>query len=57
MDERELKLKRLTQNITESMAKSGPARQAKLAYVDSVAKPPRNIARKQVFFIIVIYIF
>lgn len=51
MDEREKKLKELTANITQSMAKSTPVRTAKLAYVDSVAKPPRNVARKQVIYL------
>lgn len=47
LEEREKKLKALTANITQSMAKSTPVRQAKLAYVDAVVKPPRNVARKQ----------
>jgi len=41
-------LKALTTNIQQSIAKSTPVRQTKLAYVDSVAKPPRNVARQQV---------
>ncbi|ENN76416.1 hypothetical protein YQE_07077, partial [Dendroctonus ponderosae] len=48
LDEREAKLKALTANIKQSQDKSIPVRQTKLAYVDSVVKPPRNIARKQV---------
>jgi transcription elongation factor B polypeptide 3 len=48
LDEREAKLKALTTNIQQSIAKSTPVRQTKLAYVDSVAKPPRNVARQQV---------
>jgi hypothetical protein len=48
LDEREAKLKALTTNIQQSIAKSIPVRQTKLAYVDSVAKPPRNVARQQV---------
>lgn len=48
MEEREAKLKALTTNIQQSIAKSTPVRQTKLAYVDSVAKPPRNVARQQV---------
>jgi hypothetical protein len=48
LEEREAKLKALTTNIQQSIAKSTPVRQTKLAYVDSVAKPPRNVARKQV---------
>ncbi|KAK9879041.1 hypothetical protein WA026_003847 [Henosepilachna vigintioctopunctata] len=47
LDEREAKLKALTANIKQSQDKSLPVRTTKLAYVDSVAKPPRNIARKQ----------
>ncbi|KAH1013139.1 hypothetical protein HUJ05_012172 [Dendroctonus ponderosae] len=47
LDEREAKLKALTANIKQSQDKSIPVRQTKLAYVDSVVKPPRNIARKQ----------
>lgn len=52
LDEREAKLKALTANIKQSRDKSLPVRQTKLAYVDSNAKPPRNIAKKQVNFII-----
>jgi transcription elongation factor B polypeptide 3 len=47
LDEREAKLKALTANIKQSQDKSIPVRMTKLAYVDAVAKPPRNIARKQ----------
>lgn len=47
LDEREAKLKALTANIKLSQDKSLPVRTTKLAYVDTVAKPPRNIARKQ----------
>ncbi|KAJ9574661.1 hypothetical protein L9F63_008193 [Diploptera punctata] len=50
LDEREAKLKALTSNIQQSIAKSTPVRQTKLAYVDSVAKPPRNVARQQAKF-------
>ncbi|KAH8026032.1 hypothetical protein HPB51_015381 [Rhipicephalus microplus] len=46
-DEREEKFKSLTATITASMAKATPVRQTKLAYVDTVAKPPRNVARQQ----------
>lgn len=48
LDEREARLNFITANIKQSQEKSIPVRTAKLAYVDSVAKPPRNIARKQV---------
>lgn len=47
-DEQEAKLKSLTANIKLSQDKSLPVRQTKMAYVDSIVKPPRNIARKQV---------
>lgn len=52
LDERDARLKALTANIKQSQDKSLPVRQTKLAYVDSVVKPPRNIARKQVCFLI-----
>lgn len=48
LDEREARLTAITANIKQSQDKSLPIRTTKLAYVDSVAKPPRNIARKQV---------
>ncbi|XP_017774800.1 PREDICTED: transcription elongation factor B polypeptide 3-like [Nicrophorus vespilloides] len=47
LNERETKLKALTANIKLSQDKSVPVRQTKLAYVDSVVKPPRNVAKKQ----------
>ncbi|KAL1505226.1 hypothetical protein ABEB36_004838 [Hypothenemus hampei] len=47
LDEREAKLRALTANIKQSQDNSTPVRQTKLAYVDSVVKPPRNIAKKQ----------
>ncbi|EFA12997.1 transcription elongation factor B polypeptide 3 [Tribolium castaneum] len=47
LDERDAKLKALTANIKQAQDKSLPVRMTKLAYVDAVAKPPRNIARKQ----------
>ncbi|XP_030756800.1 transcription elongation factor B polypeptide 3 isoform X1 [Sitophilus oryzae] len=47
LDEREAKLKALTANIKQAQDKCIPVRTTKLAYVDSVAKPPRNIARRQ----------
>lgn len=48
LDEREAKLKTLTANIKQSIDKSVPVRSTKLAYVDNVVKPPRNILKKQV---------
>ncbi|KAJ8951248.1 hypothetical protein NQ314_007694 [Rhamnusium bicolor] len=47
LDEREAKLSAITANIKQSQDKSIPIRTTKLAYIDSVVKPPRNIARKQ----------
>ncbi|XP_011502248.1 PREDICTED: transcription elongation factor B polypeptide 3 [Ceratosolen solmsi marchali] len=47
LDEREAKLKALTANIKQSIDKSTPVRSTKLAYVDNVVKPPRNVLRKQ----------
>ncbi|KAL0117307.1 hypothetical protein PUN28_010274 [Cardiocondyla obscurior] len=47
LDEREAKLKTLTANIKQSIDKSVPMRSTKLAYVDNVVKPPRNILKKQ----------
>ncbi|KAJ8944078.1 hypothetical protein NQ318_005988 [Aromia moschata] len=47
LDEREARLNAITANIKQSQDKSIPVRTTKLAYVDSVVKPPRNIARKQ----------
>ncbi|KFM73141.1 Transcription elongation factor B polypeptide 3, partial [Stegodyphus mimosarum] len=46
-EEREIRLKSVTANISASMSKSNPVRQVKLAYVDSVVKPPRDVARRQ----------
>jgi len=53
LDERDARLKALTANIKQSQDKSLPVRQTKLAYVDSVVKPPRNIARKQVWLLLI----
>lgn len=47
LDEREAKLKTLTANIKQSIDKTVPLRSAKLAYVDNVVKPPRNVLKKQ----------
>ncbi|XP_011159769.1 transcription elongation factor B polypeptide 3 [Solenopsis invicta] len=47
LDEREAKLKTLTANIKQSIDKSIPVRSTKLAYVDNVVKPPRNVLKKQ----------
>lgn len=52
-EEQEIKLKSLTANIKIAQeAKKAPIKQTKMAYVDCVVKPPRNIAKKQVSYII-----
>ncbi|RWS11045.1 transcription elongation factor B polypeptide 3-like protein [Dinothrombium tinctorium] len=45
--ERESKLKKITGNIKKSMSKSLPVRKTMLAFVDTAAKPPRSVLRKQ----------
>ncbi|XP_058812639.1 transcription elongation factor B polypeptide 3 [Topomyia yanbarensis] len=48
-EERDAKLKSLTQNIKQSIEeKKAPVRKTQLAYVDSAVKPPRNVLSKQV---------
>lgn len=47
VDERNARLKALTATIKQAQDKSLPVRTTKLAYVDSVVKPPRDVARKQ----------
>ncbi|XP_068624864.1 transcription elongation factor B polypeptide 3-like [Battus philenor] len=47
-EEQEHRLKSLTANIKIAQeAKKAPIKQTKMAYVDTVVKPPRNILRKQ----------
>ncbi|XP_069357749.1 transcription elongation factor B polypeptide 3-like isoform X2 [Maniola hyperantus] len=47
-EEQEIRLKSLTNNIRIAQeAKKAPIKQTKMAYVDSVVKPPRNILKKQ----------
>ncbi|XP_067884570.1 elongin A, like [Heterodontus francisci] len=46
-NEREQKLKILTQSISSAHANKPKGRQVKLAYVNTSAKPPRNILRQQ----------
>ncbi|CAH2255840.1 jg7136 [Pararge aegeria aegeria] len=47
-EEQEIRLKSLTTNIRIAQeAKKAPIKQTKMAYVDSVVKPPRNILKKQ----------
>ncbi|XP_023248083.1 transcription elongation factor B polypeptide 3 isoform X2 [Copidosoma floridanum] len=47
LDEREAKLKALTANIKQSIDNSAPVRSTKLAYIDHMVKPPRNVLRQQ----------
>uniref|UniRef100_A0A8C6S995 Elongin-A n=1 Tax=Neogobius melanostomus TaxID=47308 RepID=A0A8C6S995_9GOBI len=46
-DEREERLRLLTQNISSAHASKPKGRQVKMAFVNSVAKPPRDIRRRQ----------
>ncbi|XP_005739865.1 elongin-A [Pundamilia nyererei] len=46
-DEREERLRMLTQNITSAHANKPKGRQVKMAYVNSAAKPPRDVRRRQ----------
>lgn len=46
-NEQEARLNSLTRNIKESQSVAVPVRQTKLAYVDSLVKPPRNVIKKQ----------
>lgn len=47
-DEREAKLRSVTANISRSHAeKAAPVRHTKMAYVNSVVKPPREVLRRQ----------
>jgi len=47
-DEREAKLRSVTASISRLHAeKTAPVRHTKLAYVNSVAKPPREVLRRQ----------
>lgn len=45
--EQEARLNSLTNNIKKSQSVAMPVRQTKLAYVDSMVKPPRSIIKKQ----------
>lgn len=47
LSEQEALLNRLTKNIKESQSVALPVRQTKLAYVDSMVKPPRSVIKKQ----------
>ncbi|XP_069572831.1 elongin-A isoform X1 [Brachyistius frenatus] len=46
-DEREERLRMLTQNISSAHANKPKGRQVKMAYVNSAAKPPRDVRRRQ----------
>ncbi|XP_026867451.2 elongin-A isoform X1 [Electrophorus electricus] len=46
-DEREERLRMLTQNISSAHANKPKGRQVKMAYVNTVAKPPRDVRRRQ----------
>jgi len=47
-DKREAKLRSLTASISQSHAEAAaPVRRTKLAYVNSAAKPPRDVLRRQ----------
>lgn len=45
--EQEARLNSLTNNIKKSQSVAMPVRQTKLAYVDSLVKPPRSVIKKQ----------
>ncbi|KAK5854690.1 hypothetical protein PBY51_004863 [Eleginops maclovinus] len=46
-DEREERFRMLTQNISSAHANKPKGRQVKMAFVNSVAKPPRDVRRRQ----------
>ncbi|MGH0183436.1 UNVERIFIED_CONTAM: hypothetical protein FKN15_011832 [Acipenser sinensis] len=46
-DEREERLRLLTQNISSAHASRPKGRQVKMAFVNSIAKPPRDVRRRQ----------
>ncbi|XP_018980269.2 elongin-A-like isoform X2 [Cyprinus carpio] len=46
-EEREEHLRKLTENITSAHANKPKGRQVKMAFVNSVAKPPRDVRRRQ----------
>ncbi|XP_056596822.1 elongin-A [Triplophysa dalaica] len=47
-EEREERLRKLTMNISSAHANKPKGRQLKMAFVNSVAKPPRDVIRRQV---------
>ncbi|XP_051949289.1 elongin-A-like [Xyrauchen texanus] len=46
-EEREERLRKLTMNISSAHANKPKGRQVKMAFVNSVAKPPRDVRRRQ----------
>ncbi|XP_046690382.1 elongin-A [Silurus meridionalis] len=46
-EEREERLRKLTQNISSAHANKPKGRQVKMAYVNSLAKPPRDVRKRQ----------
>lgn len=48
--EQEERLNNLTNNIKMSQSVAVPVKQTKLAYIDSMVKPPRSVAKKQTQF-------
>ncbi|GFO19136.1 transcription elongation factor b polypeptide 3 [Plakobranchus ocellatus] len=49
-NEREIKYQKLKETMSSTIVKGQTGRKAQLAYVDSVAKPPRDVLRKQLQF-------
>ncbi|XP_077990595.1 uncharacterized protein LOC144444919 [Glandiceps talaboti] len=47
IDERKVRLEKITANIQASMAQKRPERQLKLAFMSGPAKPPREVQRRQ----------
>lgn len=47
-DEQNARLSHLTENIKASQAIAVPVKKTKIAFVDSMVKPPRNVLKKQV---------
>lgn len=50
IEEREARLKGLTEGIKKKIEQAQPVRTAKLAYVDNPVKPPRNVLKNQLKF-------
>lgn len=47
-EEQSARLSHLTENIKASQAIAVPVKKTKIAFLDSMVKPPRNVAKKQV---------